>query len=46
MVGFGGSSSNEVLPVSMEITKKIGVKPEITSFVQPLAATIKRFYNK
>lgn len=39
-VGFGGSSSNAALPVSMECTKKIGVKPEIASFVQPLGATI------
>lgn len=39
-VGFGGSSSNVALPVSMECTKKMGVKPEIASFVQPLGATI------
>ncbi|EIO0090586.1 dicarboxylate/amino acid:cation symporter [Staphylococcus pseudintermedius] len=39
-VGFGGSSSNAALPVSMECTKKMGVKPEIASFVQPLGATI------
>lgn len=39
-VGFGGSSSNAALPVSMECTKKMGVKPEIVSFVQPLGATI------
>lgn len=39
-VGFGGSSSNTALPVSMECTKKMGVKPEIASFVQPLGATI------
>ncbi|EHD7826008.1 dicarboxylate/amino acid:cation symporter [Staphylococcus pseudintermedius] len=39
-VGFGGSSSNAALPVSMECTKKMGVKPEIGSFVQPLGATI------
>ncbi|EIA5785068.1 dicarboxylate/amino acid:cation symporter [Staphylococcus pseudintermedius] len=39
-VGFGGSSSNAALPVSMECTKKMGVKPEIASFVQPLRATI------
>lgn len=39
-VGFGGSSSNAALPVSMEFTKKMGVKPEIASFVQPLGATI------
>ncbi|EGQ3228917.1 dicarboxylate/amino acid:cation symporter [Staphylococcus pseudintermedius] len=39
-VGFGGSSSNAALPVSMECTKKMGVKPEIASFIQPLGATI------
>ncbi|EGQ3661872.1 dicarboxylate/amino acid:cation symporter [Staphylococcus pseudintermedius] len=39
-VGFGGSSSNAALPVSIECTKKMGVKPEIASFVQPLGATI------
>ncbi|EGQ3940516.1 dicarboxylate/amino acid:cation symporter [Staphylococcus pseudintermedius] len=39
-VGFVGSSSNAALPVSMECTKKMGVKPEIASFVQPLGATI------
>ncbi|MDK3883793.1 dicarboxylate/amino acid:cation symporter [Staphylococcus pseudintermedius] len=39
-VGFGGSSSNAALRVSMECTKKMGVKPEIASFVQPLGATI------
>lgn len=39
-IGFGGSSSNAALPVSMECTKKMGVKPEIASFVQPLGATI------
>ncbi|MGO4037594.1 dicarboxylate/amino acid:cation symporter [Staphylococcus pseudintermedius] len=39
-VGFGGSSSNAALPVSMECTKKMGVKPGIASFVQPLGATI------
>ncbi len=39
-VGFGGSSSNAALPVSMECTKKMGVRPEIASFVQPLGATI------
>ncbi|EJD8482119.1 dicarboxylate/amino acid:cation symporter [Staphylococcus pseudintermedius] len=39
-VGFGGSSSNAALPLSMECTKKMGVKPEIASFVQPLGATI------
>ncbi|AVQ33351.1 dicarboxylate/amino acid:cation symporter [Staphylococcus muscae] len=39
-VGFGGSSSNAALPVSMECTKRMGVKPEIASFVQPLGATV------
>ena len=39
-VGFGGSSSNAALPVSMECTKRMGVRPEIASFVQPLGATI------
>lgn len=45
-VGFGGSSSNAALPVSMECTKKMGVKPEIASFVQPLGATINMDINK
>lgn len=39
-VGFSASSSNAALPVSMECTKKMGVRPEIASFVQPLGATI------
>lgn len=39
-VGFGGSSSNAALPVSMQCTRKMGVRPEISSFVQPLGATI------
>ncbi|WP_114603071.1 dicarboxylate/amino acid:cation symporter [Staphylococcus sp. EZ-P03] len=39
-IGFGGSSSNAALPVSMECTKKMGVRPAIASFVQPLGATI------
>lgn len=39
-VGFGGSSSSAALPVSMECTKKMGVKPAVASFVQPLGATI------
>ncbi|MBI5975779.1 dicarboxylate/amino acid:cation symporter [Staphylococcus canis] len=39
-VGFGGSSSNAALPVSMQCTRNMGVKPEISSFVQPLGATI------
>ncbi|REB90781.1 dicarboxylate/amino acid:cation symporter, partial [Staphylococcus pseudintermedius] len=38
-VGFGGSSSNSALPVSMECTEKLGVNPEIASFVQPCGAT-------
>jgi Na+/H+-dicarboxylate symporter len=39
-LGFSSSSSNAALPVSMNCTKKMGVRPEIASFVQPLGATI------
>ncbi|MDU9418116.1 dicarboxylate/amino acid:cation symporter [Staphylococcus lloydii] len=39
-LGFSASSSNAALPVSMNCTKKMGVRPEIASFVQPLGATI------
>lgn len=39
-IGFSASSSNAALPVSMNCTKKMGVRPEIASFVQPLGATI------
>ncbi|MGJ5713514.1 dicarboxylate/amino acid:cation symporter [Staphylococcus auricularis] len=39
-VGFSTSSSTATLPVSMNCTKKMGVRPEIASFIQPLGATI------
>ncbi|MGN1401397.1 MAG: dicarboxylate/amino acid:cation symporter [Bacillus sp. (in: firmicutes)] len=40
-VAFSTSSSNAVLPVSMETAQKnLGVKKNISSFVQPLGATI------
>ncbi|MGN1386276.1 MAG: dicarboxylate/amino acid:cation symporter [Bacillus sp. (in: firmicutes)] len=40
-VGFSTSSSNATLPVSMEVAQdNLGVKKNISSFVQPLGATI------
>lgn len=40
-VGFSTSSSSATLPVSMQIAQeKLGVKKSISSFVQPLGATI------
>lgn len=40
-MGFSTSSSNATLPVSMRIAQeKLGVKKSISSFVQPLGATI------
>lgn len=39
-IGFSASSSSAALPISMNCTKKMGVRPEIASFVQPLGATI------
>ncbi|XVL27886.1 dicarboxylate/amino acid:cation symporter [Staphylococcus equorum] len=39
-LGFSASSSTATLPVSLRCTKKMGVRPEIASFVQPLGATI------
>lgn len=39
-LGFSASSSTATLPVSLECTKKMGVRREIASFVQPLGATI------
>ncbi|RDW16814.1 dicarboxylate/amino acid:cation symporter [Oceanobacillus chungangensis] len=40
-VGFSTSSSNATLPVSMKVAQEnLGVKKEISSFVQPLGATI------
>lgn len=40
-VGFSTSSSNATLPISMKTAQeKLGVKKEISSFVQPLGATI------
>ncbi|HCN60205.1 MULTISPECIES: dicarboxylate/amino acid:cation symporter [Mammaliicoccus] len=39
-VGFSSSSSNATLPISLECTKDMGVRKEISSFVQPLGATI------
>lgn len=39
-VGFSSSSSNATLPISLECTKDMGVRKEVSSFVQPLGATI------
>ncbi|MBD3110090.1 dicarboxylate/amino acid:cation symporter [Bacillus sp. AGMB 02131] len=40
-VGFSTSSSNATLPVSMEVAQdNLGVKKNVSSFVQPLGATI------
>lgn len=40
-VGFSTSSSNATLPISMKTAQEnLGVKKEISSFVQPLGATI------
>ncbi|SUM79849.1 dicarboxylate/amino acid:cation symporter [Staphylococcus cohnii] len=39
-LGFSASSSTATLPVSLKCTKNMGVRPEVASFVQPLAATI------
>ena len=40
-LGFSTSSSNATLPVSMETAQdNLGVRKEISSFVQPLGATI------
>ncbi|MTH53917.1 cation:dicarboxylase symporter family transporter [Bacillus mangrovi] len=40
-VGFSTSSSNATLPISMETAQKnLGVPKQISSFVQPLGATI------
>lgn len=39
-VGFSASSSTATLPISLECTKNMGVRKEISSFVQPLGATI------
>src|SRR5699024_8487157 len=40
-LGFSTSSSSAALPVSMQVAQeKIGVKKSISSFVQPLGATI------
>lgn len=40
-VGFSTSSSSAALPISMQIAQeKLGVKKSISSFVQPLGATI------
>ncbi|WP_281512272.1 dicarboxylate/amino acid:cation symporter [Mammaliicoccus vitulinus] len=39
-VGFSSSSSNATLPISLECMKEMGVRKEISSFVQPLGATI------
>lgn len=40
-VAFSTSSSNATLPVSMELAQgKLGVKESVSSFVQPLGATI------
>src|SRR5690625_6178938 len=40
-LGFSTSSSSAALPISMQVAQeKIGVKKSISSFVQPLGATI------
>lgn len=40
-VGFSTSSSNATLPISMEVAQKnLGIPKSISSFVQPLGATI------
>ncbi|PKE21066.1 dicarboxylate/amino acid:cation symporter [Macrococcoides caseolyticum] len=40
-VGFSSSSSNATLPISLECAQdNLGVRKEISSFVQPLGATI------
>ena len=40
-VGFSSSSSNATLPISLECAQEnLGVRKEISSFVQPLGATI------
>lgn len=39
-LGFSASSSTATLPVSLKCTKNMGVRPEVSSFVQPLGATI------
>ena len=40
-VGFSTSSSSAALPISMKVAQeKLGVKKSISSFVQPLGATI------
>ena len=40
MTAFTTTSSNATLPVNIECCNKLGVEPEITSFVLPLGATI------
>ncbi|MBV6646179.1 MAG: dicarboxylate/amino acid:cation symporter [Cyclobacteriaceae bacterium] len=41
LLGFSTSSSTATLPVTMErVEKHLGVSPEVSSFVLPLAATI------
>ncbi len=40
MIAFTSCSSSGTLPVSMECTGKLGVSPQISSFVLPLGATI------
>ncbi|MGM0852057.1 MAG: dicarboxylate/amino acid:cation symporter [Bacillota bacterium] len=40
-VGFSTSSSNATLPISMDVAqKRLGVSKSVSSFVQPLGATI------
>lgn len=40
VTAFSTASSNGTLPLTMENVEKAGVKPEVTSFVLPLGATI------
>jgi Na+/H+-dicarboxylate symporter len=41
IIAFSTSSSNATLPVTMEVAEeKVGISPEVSSFVLPLGATI------
>jgi Na+/H+-dicarboxylate symporter len=41
LIAFSTSSSNATLPVTMEVAEeKVGISPEVSSFVLPLGATI------
>src|SRR5699024_636317 len=39
-VGFSSSSSNATLPISLKCTNNMGERKEVSSFVQPLGATV------